>query len=426
MLRKAEEILKKYTLCDSCLGRLFGLKGYGLSNSERGKAIKTLLIMDHYKVNEGITDRELIIKIAETGFKPAIELARKEGFEVEIRTCYLCEGMIDKVKALVGKMIDKLNDYQYESFLVGCRLPRDIIEKEETLWSSFSLKDAESIKNEITRELGKRISEITGKSYSPTSPDVTIIVDLISDELSVYSSPIFIYGRYKKNVRGLPQNPWLHEDKSRIKFHTSIEELITEPVIRALRAKSAKFHAAGREDVDVRTLGNGRPFVVEVKSPKIRKIDLSSLENLINKEAEGLIEVKDLKLVNHSYVRAIKALAEIARKTYLAKVTFDRPISEEELAKLESLFKNITVNQRTPLRVLHRRQDRIRKKVVYEVKARKIEDKIAEFEIVCQGGLYVKELIHGDKGRTKPNFTEILGKKVIKIELDVIDIEEKI
>ena len=193
-----------------------------------------------------------------------------------------------------------------------------------------------------------------------------------------------------------------------------------------MRAKSAKFHAAGREDIDVRTLGNGRPFVVEVKSPKIRKIDLSSLENLINKEAEGLIEVKDLKLVNHSYVRAIKALAEIARKTYLAKVTFDRPISEEELAKLESLFKNITVNQRTPLRVLHRRQDRIRKKVVYEVKARKIEDKIAEFEIVCQGGLYVKELIHGDKGRTKPNFTEILGKKVIKIELDVIDIEEKI
>lgn len=425
MLRKAEEILRKYALCDSCLGRLFGLKGYGLSNHERGRAIKTLLIMNYYKAGEGIKNKEIIVKIAETGFKPAIELAKKEGLVVELKTCYLCEGILNKAKELVKKIVEELNEYQYESFLVGCRLPNEIVEREEMLWSSYLLEDAESIKNEITRELGKMIAETTGKSYSPSSPDVTVIVDLRNNEFDIYSSPVFIYGRYKKNVRGLPQNPWLHEDTNRIKFHTSIEELITKPLIKAFEAKSAKFHAAGREDIDVRTLGNGRPFIVEVKSPKKRRVDLLLIESIINKEAKGLIEVKDLKMVDHSYVRSIKALAEIARKTYLAKVTFEDPISEEDLAKLESSFRNVVISQRTPLRVLHRRQDKVRRKAVYSVKAKKIGDRAAEFKIVCQGGLYVKELIHGDEGRTRPSFAEVLGKRVVNIELDVIDIEEK-
>ncbi|MEM4139481.1 MAG: pseudouridylate synthase, partial [Sulfolobaceae archaeon] len=41
VLNKALELLSKYPLCDSCLGRCFARLGYGLENKERGKAIKT-------------------------------------------------------------------------------------------------------------------------------------------------------------------------------------------------------------------------------------------------------------------------------------------------------------------------------------------------------------------------------------------------
>jgi tRNA pseudouridine synthase 10 len=44
--------------------------------------------------------------------------------------------------------------------------------------------------------------------------------------------------------------------------------------------------------------------------------------------------------------------------------------------------------------------------------------------IRCDGGLYIKELVSGDGGRTKPNLSELLGTEVeaeVK-ELDVMDV----
>lgn len=32
-----------------------------------------------------------------------------------------------------------------------------------------------------------------------------------------------------------------------------------------------KFHSGGREDIDVRMLNNGRPFVMEMVNPRITK-----------------------------------------------------------------------------------------------------------------------------------------------------------
>ena len=45
-----------------------------------------------------------------------------------------------------------------------------------------------------------------------------------------------------------------------------------------------------------------------------------------------------------------------------------------------------------------------------------------QLKIKGETGLYIKELITGDQGRTKPNVSEILNNKVKKIELDVIKI----
>ena len=45
--------------------------------------------------------------------------------------------------------------------------------------------------------------------------------------------------------------------------------------------------------------------------------------------------------------------------------------------------------------------------------------------IKTEGGLYIKELISGDDGRSQPNVSDILGVKAICEKLDVIEVSEK-
>ncbi|MEM2987541.1 MAG: tRNA pseudouridine(54/55) synthase Pus10, partial [Candidatus Bathyarchaeia archaeon] len=80
------------------------------------------------------------------------------------------------------------------------------------------------------------------------------------------------------------------------------------------------------------------------------------------------------------------------------------------------------IKQRTPLRVLHRRADLTREKYIYEVKAKRLSPNRAELKVRCQGGLYVKELVTGDGGRTTPSVSEILGNKAKPIKLDVLKV----
>jgi len=45
-----------------------------------------------------------------------------------------------------------------------------------------------------------------------------------------------------------------------------------------------------------------------------------------------------------------------------------------------------------------------------------------EMRIRCQGGLYIKELITGDEGRTDPNVAELICAKADPVKLDVLNI----
>jgi len=46
--------------------------------------------------------------------------------------------------------------------------------------------------------------------------------------------------------------------------------------------------------------------------------------------------------------------------------------------------------------------------------------------IKCEGGLYVKELISGDNGRTVPSFSSVLNTKALCLSLDVLYVHEYI
>jgi tRNA pseudouridine synthase 10 len=54
---------------------------------------------------------------------------------------------------------------------------------------------------------------------------------------------------------------------------------------------------------------------------------------------------------------------------------------------------------------------------------KKLKPNLVEMLIRCQGGLYVKELINGDEGRTRPSVSEIVDVPAECIELDVMEVE---
>ncbi len=56
----------------------------------------------------------------------------------------------------------------------------------------------------------------------------------------------------------------------------SVEELVLAPLRPHFRCGEMRFHAAGREDADVRMLGSGRAFVVEIKDARVRPIEMSA------------------------------------------------------------------------------------------------------------------------------------------------------
>lgn len=179
----------------------------------------------------------------------------------------------------------------------------------------------------------------------------------------------------------------------------------------------------GREDIDARMLGNGRPFILEIKIPTRRHLNPKSLEKAINLNAKGTVEVSNIRMSSKDQVKAIKDAKTF--KTYDVEVEFEKPIKQAKLKEVVRAFTDKTIEQKTPIRVLHRRADKTRKRTVVDIGIESFDKNIARLKITGESGIYVKELIHGDEGRTKPSIAEYLDVKCQIRSLDVIHIHDE-
>ena len=438
ILEKTLTMLSKYPLCDHCLGRQFALLGYSIENKDRGKALKLSLTLQASALNlaknaEGIKRLKVL---AANGFSREAQetlhhLKKRIAKKDALKTCFLCEGKFQLLDGLIQKALQAIANYEYTTFLVGVELPVAVEEREDEFKAAFNVSYGESIRHEFGRLLGKGIAELTGKTVEYKKPDIVVIVNPFAEQVRVQVNPLFVAGRYRKLVRDIPQSKWFCS-RCRGKgcekcggtgkmYPESVEELVSKPLLDAAEGEKTAFHASGREDIDARMLGSGRPFVIEISKPKKRFLDLKKLEGDVNANAAGKVEVSSLRFTNKDVVRRLKK-AESAQKEYRVLIEFENEVSEEDLRLLEEKLSNVLVKQQTPLRVLHRRADLTREKYIYEVKVKKGSLKRAEMEIRCQGGLYVKELVSGDEGRTTPNVSELLGNRAKPLKLDVLNV----
>jgi tRNA pseudouridine synthase 10 len=356
------------------------------------------------------------------------KMSKKSGAK---RPCHLCGESFNSMQKLVNSALKELENYEFSTFLVGVELPTEAEEKEDEFKAEFEVDHGENMRNEFSREIGKKISEAIGKTVDYRKPEIVVLVKPLSGQIRLQINPLFVAGRYRKLVRGIPQSKWIcvkcggkgcqRCNWTGKMYPESVEELIGQPLLEATRGEAMAFHGAGREDVDARMLGRGRPFVVEVKKPRKRFLDLQDLEQKINKRAKGKIEVLNLRFATKDTVRKLKK-TESAQKLYRVTVELEKPVSSEKLTELAEVLTNTVIYQQTPKRVLHRRADLVREKHIYEAKVKRLKPNKIEMRIRCQGGLYIKELITGDEGRTTPSVTEILNVKAQPLELDVLNI----
>ncbi len=382
ILEKSAQVVEKYELCDHCLGRLFAKLGKG-TDEGRGKSIRFVLNMER----------------SARGLPPIEEPGK----------CELCKDVFERIPDFVGMMREASEGIEFETFLVGSRFPREILEKEKNIWAELGIETAEPINREFNRELGKAFGKSTGKETSRT-PDVVFIIEPYSHRIELQINPLYVYGRYRKLVRGIPQTPLPN-------FEESVASIICRPFSETSGGKCV-FKGAGREDVDVRMLGNGRPFIVEIKRPKRRKLDLNGIAEKIN--ASERVEVLDLKVVSPR--EAERVLTQNHRKEYLALVRVEDGVTREEVKRVAKKLNGMEIHQRTPWRVKKTRADRIRVKKIHSAEARWIDERHFEVKLVTDGGLYIKELISGDRGRTTPSVSELLGKRAWCEKLDVLNI----
>lgn len=416
--------------------------GVGLENKSRGITLKNALLMWSHLIMEDADKREqatnvLRILASNGNYEPAQRTLEKLGLarEKAAEKCFVCSNVLDDLDGLAKMVRDALADIQFQTFLVGSSIPPNVMEREDEVRSTANSNWCESLKREVNREIGKRLRLLLGKEPDFDSPDLTISVDPFNRQVKVKPNPLFIGGRYRKLVRGIPQATWLCRkcqgagcsdcNGSGRMYEYSVQEFVCRPFTEATHAAECKFHGAGREDVDARMLGSGRPFIIELKEPGTRSFDHEEIAAKINNDSGGRVEVLDLRPSSREELRKIKTMATKAEKTYRAIITVEKDIGEEDIRKLTAELSGAIIKQRTPLRVLHRRADKVRLKKVYELRINSVTSRKMEATIRTQGGLYVKELVSGDDGRTVPSFSRILGAGAECQELDVIDVADQ-
>ena len=399
ILEQAEKVAAK-GFCDRCLGRMFGKLGTGMTNDYRGAMIRQAL--------------------------------KEKGMDHDvISPCPMCDDVFDLIDRFAESVAEAVNDVESDNFLVGSRVDPLALKIEKETVQEIGLENSESIKTELNREIGKLALPMIHRPVEFKVPQVVACIDTRFSEVSLDISPIFIYGRYNKLSREIPQTIWPCRvckgkgcprcNNTGKMYQTSVQEEIGRVALEMTGGQEHFFHGMGREDIDALCLGEGRPFVLEISNPRKRNIDLDELEMKAN-ESE-LAQFHYLKFVPREEVQRVKMATPT--KTYRVKVKADGKVNKEAVVKATLSFKNVCLDQRTPQRVEHRRADLVRNRTIHWIEADNFGEDTFDLKLETESGTYVKEFVSGDEGRTKPNFSEALGIQCVVEELDVIAINDQ-
>ncbi|NWK00061.1 hypothetical protein HX802_05365 [Marine Group I thaumarchaeote] len=388
IILQSKSILKECDLCDNCLGRFF-INSAHLSS---GKMLGN-------KIRNSINSRA----------------ATK---------CYVCKNLFSNADLYVRMMQNASIGYEFSTFTVGAILKQSIIERDDRLRSKFHLRGVDGIKTAVTRELGKKFVKKTKKRIDHLSPDITFTINFRTEQCNVKTKPTFLYGRYIKDKRGLPQKGESCKDckgkgcifcnNHGIVSFDSVEGKISQLLYEKFETKQVKFTWIGGEDKTSLVMGDGRPFFAKLLSPKKRNVRLVKKSNL------GEIMVHALRTIDVIPNGSIRFKSKI--KMWVS--TKDN-ISSKKLKKLKQLvavpIETVPI-VREALDYFTGSTKKQHKREIHKLKYKKISLQSFTVEIEVDGGITIKPLVDGIPFlgfRIIPNITSLLGTQCSCEKFDV-------
>lgn len=321
--------------------------------------------------------------------------------------------------------------------------------------------------------------------------------------LSYTWKSVYMLGRYIKLSRRISQSRWGFSEgnKNKINVDTSVEEILSSSLREFVQFEKFTFSSSGREDVDVRMLGEyaqaifgrlsaeqddgtqcsdgistdshpskqtegqaetvmGRPFAIEIgnilshhylfypRSVKIldtKEADskhyhseedfIRLFRETIRRKSSFRVEVPLLNFSDSSFVQKMNKEVNEKQKSYRCICYSSFPIGCNGYRQISECLKlPITLNQRTPIRVLHRRPNINRSRRIYDLMISPINENYFILDLLAQAGTYIKEFVNGDLGRTSPCLGDLIkdslseqfpcgeSLNIIIVQLDVLNI----
>ena len=301
--------------CDHCIGRLGGKKRFEQSIEQSGLEIRTTVVeRDSHLAN-----------------------AREEE-----PLCPFCENLYEESELLAEIIFDSLSPYELSRLQLGARIPKDQMEAEEEMRKRFGAGGSDALKSGLVQCIAQHLNKrLEGVNLVNDKPQILALIDVLTLTVELDIRAHYLYGRYLKLERGIPQTRWPCRackgrgcercDQTGLQYKKSVQDLIGNPLLGIFQSNEHAFHGMGREDIDVRCMGRGRPFVIEMKEPKIRSVDVVEAMKTINEAAGGSIEITGLRDSNRSEVVRVKDTP--AEKSYTIRFRL-LPLSEAEFAVL--------------------------------------------------------------------------------------------
>ena len=298
--------------CNHCLGRVGGKKRFEQSNYESGVEI-----------------RNSVVELDKT-----MEIAREDS-----PLCPFCENLFEEAPLLSQLILEAIGERECSRLQLGARIPKDQTEAEDFLRKKYGAPGSAPLKSSLVEEVARQLKELgKGHNLVVDKPEILALIDVLTLTVELDIRSHYLYGRYRKLERGIPQTKWPCRtckgrgcekcDQTGLQYKSSVQSLIGDPILSMFGAKEHAFHGMGREDIDVRCLGRGRPFVIEMKKPVKRNVDSAAVMDAINSAAQGSVEVSDIRSSNRSEVVRVKDTP--AEKSYTIRYKIE-PITEAEL-----------------------------------------------------------------------------------------------
>ncbi len=368
----ANSILKKYDLCDQCLGRLFSKQLQLSSNKLLGRKLK----------------------------KKYISKSK----------CYVCKNLFCNLDYFLKSMLDISSNYEFQTYSVGIMIKPSIVDRDDFIRSKYHLKGIDSVKTDVAKELIKLFTKKTQKLLDSFDPEITFTINLKDELCQLHSKSIILFGKYVKSKRGYAQKQQSCGNCSGMgcrvcDFHgisefESIEGVISKLLFKKFGGTTTKFTWIGGEDKSSLVLGSGRPFFVKIKNPSKRKSTLSD-------EKFDSVSIFNLKLVDTFPKKPLNFYSRIK-----IKISTKSQINSKKLKKLKDLTN-------CPIVIYEKSGKRYEKKI-FDLKYKKNSNNLFTIIMSAEGGFPIKKFVIGDD--MSPNISSLLDNSCVAQEFDFLDI----